>query len=331
MQVQRSGGRLANPTNPIFGKVNITDPTRSGFDLSYNNRYTSHLFQLIPCFSEEILPSDTMSYGVAQRIDFAPLVNPIFDGLESCYEAFFVPYRLVDPDWKGFITGKDQGSKPHPTSPLMVGPSDTAQVVNSFATEYGSLLDYFGYGIPCNNLLTGTMANNYIRCSAYPLLAYWRIIADWYQNFQVENVANNSAIIPFFPLENGFTTTWGSSTSKAWDNRVLNAAYSSTEDFSYGWRPFLRRYDRDFLSTATPNPQTGSAISVSTSGGSFTIESFRIASALQRFAERSNLAGTRYNEDIMAHFGVVPSDASTDRAEYLGSCRFSVDNDMDIM
>lgn len=88
---------------------------------------------------------------------------------------------------------------------------------------------------------------------------------------------------------------------------------------------FTRLYNRDFLSTATYAAQQDTPVTVDTSTGSFNLSQFRVASALDRWARRQNLAGGRYNECIMAHFGVMPDDATVDKAQYLGSYRQKID------
>lgn len=49
----------------------------------------------------------------------------------------------------------------------------------------------------------------------------------------------------------------------------------------------------------------------------FSIADLRLANALQKFLERSNMS-TRYDDFVMAHFGVYPSDSVMDRPMFLG-------------
>ena len=51
----------------------------------------------------------------------------------------------------------------------------------------------------------------------------------------------------------------------------------------------------------------------------FSIASLRAANALQKWLERNNIAGTRYYDQILAHYGVLPSDAVFQRAVLLGA------------
>ena len=84
-----------------------------------------------------------------------------------------------------------------------------------------------------------------------------------------------------------------------------------------------RNWARDYFTNATPLPQAGTGASLSfdvaENSGSFTIASLRAANSLQMWLERNNIAGNRYADQIKAHFGVMPADAVTQRAIYLGS------------
>lgn len=50
----------------------------------------------------------------------------------------------------------------------------------------------------------------------------------------------------------------------------------------------------------------------------FTISALRLANALQRFEEKSVKFGLRYIEQLASHFGVISSDASLQRPQFLG-------------
>lgn len=59
-------------------------------------------------------------------------------------------------------------------------------------------------------------------------------------------------------------------------------------------------------------------------GVSVTINELRRANALQKWEEANARGGTRYVEQVLAHFGVVGDDARMQRAEYLGGGRVPV-------
>ena len=65
-------------------------------------------------------------------------------------------------------------------------------------------------------------------------------------------------------------------------------------------------------------------MSVATTGNKFTISQLRQANALQKFAERNQIAGGRYDEATIANYGVKPADSALNEALYLGRLVTSV-------
>lgn len=328
--ISRGGTRIANSTNNIFNAVDMPNPSFSGFDLSYNNRYTSHMGELIPVFYKNVMPGDRFSYTLNATVTADPTVAPIFDNLEYCAEAFFVPYSDLDKKWKSFYTQKSQHGQAVPTSPLRVGPTPNNSC-NSYATTYGSLLEYLGYGVPCSDVPSSDTASleissKGVNACAYPLLAYWRIIADWYQNFNVDNIENDSyhGYSLMFPINDGINdsaSSWGDG-STGWSQRCLNASSGTTSKAP--WYPFIRRYDKDFASTATPTKYSGS----STPSIGSNVDSLRSALVMQRFLVANNVTGNRYSDIIEGHFGVKPDPNVDGRAVFLGATRVPISSNV---
>lgn len=334
MLIDRTGTRLDNGDG-IYGKVSVPDPNRSGHSMSYKNTFSGHLGMLYPSFWKLVYPSDEMDFSSSVNVQFAPLVNPIFENLEVCCEYFYVPLSMVDPCWKNFITGKPQPlsiNRNVPLYPLTMGPNrigTTAIQVQGLWNTYGSLLDYFGYGTPSGDILDGSLTTTNmpnIRCSAYPWLAYWRVIADWYTNHSTMDLEGDPNYSVAFPY---------ATTSSAWQNpkattptdiRNFSPASSTPVHTS---KPFTRMYDRDFLSTATLKGSMSNMPQVAITNGTspnpdyFELSTFRMASALTKFAERENLTGSIYSDVIFGHFGVTPQEGPN-RAIYLGSYRVPV-------
>lgn len=161
-----------------------------------------------------------------------------------------------------------------------------------------------------------------------PLLAYHKIYDDWYrapmiqQSLFKRNVANSSASTSVANMP------W--ITSGAQDK-----VYFSGDQlvFANGHNLFdlhQRNWQKDYFTSATPEPQAGEPASVtfdiSGNSGEFTIASLRAANALQQWLDRNNIGGFRYGDMIYAQYGVYPSDAITDRAIYLGSTSVEVYN-----
>lgn len=178
------------------------------------------------------------------------------------------------------------------------------------------------------NLSDSNIGTNLLINNILPFVAYHKIYDDWYRDSIIQQplferqVANNSV---------GTTVA-----NMPWITSGLgNKTYFSGDQlkFANGHNLFdlhQRNWQKDYLISATPEPQAGDASKVSfeitDNSGEFTIASLRAANALQQWLDRNNLAGYRYGEQIYAQYGVYPSDAITDRAIYLGQMNVNVYN-----
>ena len=194
--------------------------------------------------------------------------------------------------------------------PYVTIPADNASVIGR-----GSLADYLGF--------KGTVNTNQRINNIFRFMAYHKIYDDWYRDSRIQAplfvdvVAQSTAssrrgvkYLPSMTMSSSFTSF----------------SYGSDTTFADGVSLFTlrqRNWSRDYFTNATPLPQAGTgatlSFNVADGSGGFTIASLRAANALQQWLERNNIAGNRYADQIRAHFGVMPSDAVTQRAVYLGS------------
>lgn len=153
----------------LFNEVEITTPQRSGFDMSFENRLSLNMGDLVPVSIQECLPGDMFAGSPQFFARFAPLLAPIMHKVDLFHYTFFVPNRLVWDSWQEFISPGDgkktmknlsDGSYVAPVKPTLNG--DLVNVGNNgFGTGLtaeekkahleanfgvGSLADYFGIG-----------------------------------------------------------------------------------------------------------------------------------------------------------------------------------------
>ena len=292
----------------IFNTVPVKKPRMSAFDLSYNNFFTCDMGELVPAFKMHIVPSDRVQYSPTFQVRFAPMLNPVFGDIYAKMECFFIPYRLVWNGWKSYITGSTQSSEYGSSAEV---PASVPRVVakagaTSDLLAGARLVDFLG-GVGFYRYVSSNSAiTTPIPFNALPFRAYTLVWNEYYRDEFVDSIVEQGVFGPKGPL------------------------YVDSLDSSlavYGL--FRRRWSKDYFTTATPTPQfgdTASGVQVSISGtdvsslsGFFTVAQFRVANALQRFLERTNIGGGRYNEFILAHFGCMPTDATIQRPEFLGS------------
>ena len=296
----------------IFNTVPVKKPQMSAFDLSYNNYFTCDMGELIPALVLPVMPSDRIQYSPTFQVRFAPMLNPVFADIYAKVECFFVPYRLLWDSWKDYITGVNQSGTTEVPSKIPV-------VTTGFVNLSSALTDKQLDGIRIADFLGAkglyrkfkgktsfTADDQKFEFSCFPFRAYNLIWNEYYRDEFVDKPYQHGV---YGPADNLYT--------------------GSADVYISHYGSFHRRWQKDYFTTATPNPQYGadaSGVQVSISGtevsdlkGFFTVAQFRVANALQRFLERTNVGGGRYNEFILAHFGCMPTDATIQRPEFLGS------------
>lgn len=124
-------------------------------------------------------------------------------------------------------------------------------------------------------------------------------------------------------------------TKPAGSQEVWELQFQADNDDTFG--PSPRWSNPDGSPSALTNGATGSPgvypinlsdfIEINFEGnqvGSFTVEDLRRTIKLQEWRERNARGGGRYNEQLLAHFGVRSSDARLQRPEFLGAMRCPV-------
>ena len=324
----------------VFNKIPVKVQDRSGFDMSHENLFTAKVGTLIPASVEEVMPGDVISVGGAISVELPPLATNFKGRVDARLEAFFVPNRLLWAGWKDFIV---QAPNHKPAVPGFTIPANVPQIVlNSTNSAPGSLSDFLGV-----KQIQG--GNPSTTVSALPYLAYWKIWDDWYRDSNIQQ--------PYFL--DGLTTPNNSGGYRAAfspflrESGILSSSGSGSTPYAspYSWVGFngmkctdlaQRNFAKDYFTTMTTAPQSGAAselqfqITADSAGatlingdtvsdgdslgtGKFSIASLRAANALQKWLERNNIAGTRYYDQILAHYGVLPSDAVFQRAVLLGA------------
>lgn len=314
-------------TSKVFNKVPVKVQDRSGFDMSHENLFSAKIGTLIPASVEEVMPGDVVSVGGAMSVELPPLATNFKGRVDARLEAFFIPNRLLWAGWQDYIC-QDQNHKP--IVPGFDVPASVPKVrLSTSNAGAGSLADYLGV----KSFYKGTNSPNAADVNALPFLAYQKVIDDWYrdsniqQPFFVDGIQNGvtntfyAAGLPYLRNTGTFTTTG------VYGNNNVMTGFNGRQLTDLAQRNFAK----DYYTTMTTQPQAGAAAQLEfkvsaiadpdtqTQDGSFSIASLRTANALQKWLERNNIAGTRYYDQILAHYGVLPSDAAFQRPVLLGS------------
>jgi len=148
----------------IFSKVAMPRPQTNTFDLSHDRKFSGRIGELMPISVMEVVPGDKFNIKATNMTRFAPLITPIMHKASVYCHFFFVPNRILWPNWENFISGGEDGLA-DPTFPT---------VNLSVPTQYNihTLADYLG-------LPTGKQIDD---VSAMPFAAYQKIYNDYYRD-----------------------------------------------------------------------------------------------------------------------------------------------------
>lgn len=230
----------------------------------------------IPVTCEPIYPGDRIRYGLTYQMQLAPMLNPVYDGLEVNFEAFFVPNRIIDRRWKEFWTGYNEFDQMTPTdiAPLTItsiSVGGTTDVNSLYRGSFmpiglGSLADFLGVqfasylpnGFPDGSVTDGT-GPTYVKweldINALPFLAYNRIFDDWYRNERTQRARLYEYYNSLTPTNRDFDC------SVFMNNDEDNYDYNGNGG-SIPITMFSRNYKKDRFTTALPEPVIGGDVHI---------------------------------------------------------------------
>lgn len=328
-----------------FTSVELRKPQRSSFDLSHEKRITTRMGKLTPIFISETLPNDTFSVNSEVMLRLAPLLAPIFHRVNVFVHFFFIPNRLLAEWWEPFITGGREGVgiDTAPTPSFITLPN-----ILDLGEDYldtGSLADYLGVpNIPDADtaLWTGRSID------AMAFAAFQKCWEDYYRD---RNYVDDSAILPLPEGANNDPLTLAyllQTRTRAWEHDYFTSSLLTTQRGTEVLMPIqgsgaVTYLDQSEVYLAGGAAGTGAVAGdaglmevalapgrienideVTITNSNVSINDLRQAVRLQEWMERNQLAGSRYNESILAHFGRKTSDARLQRAEYLGGGKVAV-------
>lgn len=341
-----------------FAVVPKADIPRSKFRMVQNRKQAFNASELIPIMVEEVLPGDTWQHREALAARLATPIAPVLDDLDIETWYFFVPNRIANPeyDWEAFITGSNTGlTVPTITPYETAGPSVIIQL-NSVFDHMGLLPQTYSTAIEFNALPIWsyfTIWNEWFRDqnlqTAYTFLDPWangtvstnikQGLTSWDQKCLRVNkrhdyftsslpwpqkgtavslpLGTSAPVIPHPSDPPVFTSVGGAVVwpGPSTQTGISAANASDTVRWSLG-----AAGSADQIKFAT---QTGLLADL-TNATAATINSLRLAFQTQKLLERDARGGSRYVEQLLAHFGVRSPDYRLQRPEYLGGSRVPI-------
>jgi len=196
----------------IFNSVKETYIKSNTFDLTHDVKLSTKAGKLTPCCVIDTIPGDKFNISGNAMVRLAPTLAPIMHRMDVYIHYFFVPNRILWPNWEDFITGGQYGEDA--TVPPFIN-IDTTDVNN------GDLLDYMG--IPTNaDVGSGKIA----KVNPLAFAAYQRIYQDYYRD---ENLIDE-VIVDLFNGDNTSNIGYFSTMRyRAWSKDYFTSALPWTQ------------------------------------------------------------------------------------------------------
>lgn len=315
----------------LFNSVKMTKPQKNVFDLTHDVKLSANMGELTPILTMECVPGDKFDLSCESMIRFAPMIAPVMHRMDVTMHYFFVPNRILWSNWESFITNASSGIVPPYLT--MFGAWNT----NSLLVAAKSLKTADYLGIP-PIATTGAIDT---QVSALPFAAYQAIYNEYYRDqnlvapvdYKLVDGDNGedypriaeltklrkrawehdyfTASLPFAQKGPAVDIPLGSVSGEA-------AVYSNNA--SAGTTLDGTPYDIPVDNNTSSLPIGANALFASADSMEVqptTINELRRAFRLQEWLEKNARGGTRYIENILAHFGVKSSDARLQRPEYI--------------
>nr|DAH62881.1 MAG TPA: Major capsid protein [Microviridae sp.] len=233
-----------------INSVLLRRPKRNKFDLSRVNKLTCEAGEIVPFFLEECIPDDSFKLATANRIRLAPQVLPLMHQIDVSMYWFFVPTRLLWPNWEEFITGGKDGA----SAPLVPFLNFSQGDSSHFKTAgVGLLSDYLG--IPTNAVHKSFGSMDSSAYVVFPFAAYVKIYNDYFRD---ENFTEELS----FELTDGYQ---GISFSNGFFGCIYGGTPSSPA--ANPWQRiyggcFLASWKKEYFTSALPNTQRGPIVNI---------------------------------------------------------------------
>lgn len=330
-------------TSHNFAKLQRNSVPRSQFDLSHGHKTTLDAGWLYPLLCMEALPGDTISVRTTALARLATPIKPLMDNIFIDWHYFAVPKRLL---WTAWVNMMGERENPDDSIdfevPVLQGgiASDPDGDPAGFAITSPALLMNI-FGIPA-----GVDGAN-VKINSLPFRGYNLIWNEWYRAQDIQNSINvpkgDGPDIPqqfnmqprnkrhdYFTSCMPYPQKGDMPTIPIFPDMPLETVGDGIPEFSITGH--TGTFKLQGLTTEPLDARLDSATTVNGSlqwadpklqvnlsdASTITINQLRESFQIQRMLERDMRGGTRYQELLLSHFGVLSPDARMQRPEYLG-------------
>jgi len=345
---------ITNPNqNHAFNRIPSAEIPRSVFSRSHNVKTTMDAGFLYPFFADECVPGDTIKLSATLFGRMATPIYPIMDNLYLDVFYFAVPERLLWVNFKKMMGEQDNpGDSISYTMPQVVSPAGgfarlglsdflgippqhsaggtnaTMSVRASWHRAYNLIWNTWFRDENLQNSVTVPTGDGPDTEATYPLLRrgkkkdYFTSTLPWSQKGTAVSLPLGSSA----PLVGNVAATTSTPLFQAWNGTALvgsagalrNLTSASPTTVEHVGGGTAANQELRFSGTTGLTLTGSGAYADLAAATAATINSIRTAFQIQRLYERDARGGTRYIEQVLAHFGVRSEDARQQRPEFLG-------------
>lgn len=333
--------------------VELPVPKLSKIPLGHDIKMSFDIGELRQLMCLETYPGDIFKMKIAYMVRFAPLIVPIFHRLDIKFRSFFVPNRLVWDKWQDWITYQlPDVSLPTFTLKKVLELYSQYESYNPLIFKDAMRFDDLDLPIvnpthdPDTPYAYGN--KNTLPLCVFPLRGGNLIWNEYFRHQFVQNKLNVWENVDTVTDEELSSYNSGDFTV-GWEKDYFTLATTEPQLGDAVSLPVIN--NATVLTEIQTNNSTNSGGAVSVAAGANknlyppgvsqnvatwklnnrgnaetynqfvkagTINDFYQAKAIQRWKYKLQLAGQRYNEQILAKFGVVTPDYRVQRPEYIG-------------
>lgn len=260
-------------------------PNLTKYSLDHEVRSSFEMGQLIPFLCQEVVPGDKYRVQSSTLVRLQPMLSPLMHRLDYFQRYYYVPYRLLIPNYEQILTDPDSGN----TVPGMDKYLQySAKTFKDLFLEK-PLLEYFGLATSKDN---ANPANVLKDLNATPLLAYYLIYNHYYMRSDLD---------------------------ERYVDQLRPEHFASSSLRKYIGNVMYVNEGLDYFTSAHTSTQYGNMVQLDMDGNNtITVPEMRLAERLQSFRERLLRVGGKYANYIKEFFGVEPLDARVQIPKYLG-------------
>lgn len=260
-------------------------PNLTKYSLDHEVRSSFEMGQLIPFLCQEVVPGDKYRVQSSTLVRLQPMLSPLMHRLDYFQRYYYVPYRLLIPNYEQILTDPDSGN----TVPGMDKYLQySAKTFKDLFFEK-PLLEYFGLATANGDVNPDRVIRD---LNATPLLAYYLIYNHYYMRSDLD---------------------------KRYIDQLRPENFSSAELRQYIGNVMYVNEGLDYYTSAKTSTQYGNMVQLDMDGNNtITVPEMRLAERLQSFRERLLRVGGKYVNYIKEFFGVEPLDARVQIPKYLG-------------